>query len=148
MSRKGMIALALAVILVSAGAAGGAAFLVLRAVEGKPAAAAAKPAEGEQTKGKVVSLTRFLTDLADRDRRRYVDVTVSVLVEGEEAALALEEDMPEVRDAVLGYLRSQGAAELIGSVGKERLSAALEQVLGPLVPGGVRKVYITDMVVQ
>lgn len=146
MNRKGMIALALAVILASAGAAGGAAFLVLRAIEGNPAAT--KLTEGERAKGKVVTLSRFLTDLADRDRRRYVDVTMSVLVEGETAALALQEDMPEVRDAVLGYLRSQGASELIGSVGKERLAAALEQVLGPLVPGGVRKVYITDMVVQ
>jgi flagellar basal body-associated protein FliL len=146
MSRKTAVLLLFLAVIACAAAGAGGAWLALRFGPGMPRERPPEPvAEG---KGKIVVLPRFVTDLSDRERRRFVDVTVAVAVADEPSASALQSRMTEVRDAVLGYLRSQGAAELLGSAGKERLASALVQVVAPLVPGGVRKVYITDLLVQ
>lgn len=134
----------LGLLLVAGGAGAGGAYLT---VNWDRITAKSEPVPLE-SKGQLVPLPRFLTDLADRDRRRYVDVTLTLLVSDEAAAKDALAQMPVLRDTVLGFLRSQGAAELLGATGKERLGEALVQVVGPVVAGGVRRVYVTDLLIQ
>lgn len=151
MKRIALIAgVALGLVVLMAAAAGGAAYLVLQRVrpEGLAAAAPAPAPDAAADPGPVVKLPRFVTDLADRDRQRFVDVTLSIKVRDEQAARTAEELMPQVRDAVLGHLRGRTAAELAGAAGKDRLAEALTELLNGKLPGGVRRVYITDLLVQ
>lgn len=145
MKRVLLIVGILSLLLVAVGAGAGGAYLVMN---WEKIMAGPEPVPPPEAKGQLVPMPRFFTDLADRDRRRYVDITLTLLVKDEAVAKEVQEQMPVLRDAVLGYLRSQGAGELLGTAGKERLGEALVEVVSPVVDGGVRKVYVTDMLVQ
>lgn len=90
----------------------------------------------------------FVTDLADKDRLRYVDVSVSLAMRNERALETAKQLEPQIRDAILGQLRLRTAPELAGSAGKDDLSAALQSALSNLLGDGLVKVYITDLVIQ
>ncbi len=90
----------------------------------------------------------FVTDLADRDRPRYVDVTVALAMEDEAAVELAKQAEPQIRDLILSQLRVRQAQELAGAAGKDALARSLQQQLDRLLPGKVRRVFITDLVIQ
>jgi len=90
----------------------------------------------------------FVTDLADKDRLRYVDVTVTLAMRNQKALEKAEQLEPQIRDTILGQLRLRTAPELAGSAGKSDLAEALQNALSGLLGDGLVKVYITDLVIQ
>lgn len=141
------VSLALLGVVAVAGVAGGTAWWVVQR-GGVVAAAERPPALPEAANLVVVTMPHFLTDLADRDRPRFVDVTVALGVKDEKAKAKVQALLPAVRDAVLGHLRSLRAEDLAGATGKDRLASDLVGKLGTVTGGLVQRVFITDLVVQ
>lgn len=142
-----IVAVSLIALVGVAGVGAGSAYLVLR--RASPAAAAEAPApaaSAEEPDLVAVSLAKFVTDLADKDRPRYVDVTVVLALKSDKVKPKVEKAVPEIRDAILGHLRTLTASQLAGAEGKDRLAQSLQQVLNK--HQGIRKVLITDLLVQ
>ena len=138
MKTRGWV-LAAAVILVAAVAAGA---TYLLAGRGRGEAEA-------QPQTRLVRVGEILTNLADSDRPRYIQVNVDLEVEGERAARALEERMPEVRDQLIALLRATRYAEVQGAEGMARLAERMvERLNQQLREGRVRRVFFTSFVVQ
>ena len=118
----------------------------------RPAAAAAAPAETHTEEAEIelsfLKLKNFVTDLADKDRARYVDVTIAVGVKDEVALESVKKQETQIRDIILTQLRSRVAADLLGAAGKEKLAESLKEPLTKLLKESFKAVYITDLVVQ
>lgn len=152
MSRGLTIALVASVLVLALGVAGLASYVFLR-----PAATSAadptpaEPAPKATAKGEPLAflkLKNFVTDLADRDRLRYVDVTVALGLETEAAVEEAKKVEPQIRDLILSNLRSKKAEDLAGAAGKDRLAEELTQELGEVLHDLLKRVYVTDLVVQ
>lgn len=146
--KKGlMIGLVGAVAVLFVGVAGLGYYVFMR-----PAAAATAPAEthaeAADAELSFLKLKNFVTDLADKDRARYVDVTIAVGVKDEAAMESVKTKEPQIRDIILTQLRTRVAADLLGSVGKDRLAESLKEPLTKLLKENFKAVYITDLVVQ
>ncbi|HEY8347877.1 MAG TPA: flagellar basal body-associated FliL family protein [Symbiobacteriaceae bacterium] len=90
----------------------------------------------------------FVTDLADKDKVRYVNVSVSLAMKDQAALEEAKQMEPQIRDVILGQLRQRTAAELAGAVGKDDLANGLQSALRGLLGDRLVKVYITDLVIQ
>lgn len=90
----------------------------------------------------------FVTDLADKDRLRYVDLTIALAMKDEAAVEVAKKIEPQIRDKVLQQVRQQVAADFAGSAGKASLAETLQTALSELLKGQLVKVYVTDLVVQ
>lgn len=151
MSRGLMIALVSAVLVLALGVAGIAVyvFVVLpgqNAGGEKPAAMA--ETHSETRAGASVRLNKFVTNLADKDRIRYIDLSVALGVRAESDVAAIEEMEPEIRDAILSQIRNMTSQDLAGSEGKNRMAEAIQKGLASLLKERLVKVYVTDMVIQ
>ncbi|HWI65940.1 MAG TPA: flagellar basal body-associated FliL family protein [Symbiobacteriaceae bacterium] len=149
MSKGLKIGLVGAIVVLFLGVAGLAYMVLMRPA---PAAAATTTEHTEPSSEaahlEFLKLKNFVTDLADKDRARYVDVTVAVGLKdaaGLTEAKALEN---QVRDAILTQLRTRTAADLLGAPGKDKLAEAIKESLGKLLKDHLKAVYITDLVVQ
>ncbi|MFZ5826789.1 MAG: flagellar basal body-associated FliL family protein [Bacillota bacterium] len=152
MNRGLIIALVAAVLVLAVGVAGIAGYVFLL----MPKSAAAKaevPEKKEETKKapvevKVYKMTKFVTNLADTDRLRYIDVTIGLGLKSAESETFVKDTEPQIRDIVLRQIRSLTATELAGAQGADRLAQAIEQGLAEMLKDHMTKVYVTDMVVQ
>lgn len=153
MSRGLTIALVVSIMVLALGVAGLAAYVFLRPAALPQTTVASKPADHEEpdeneSELAFLSLKNFVTDLSDKDRLRYVDVTVTLAISNPVALEEAKKKDPQIRDTVLGLLRSRVAADLLGAAGKDRLAEELAKALQPVLKKSLKKVYITDMVVQ
>lgn len=150
MSRRLMVSLIAAIVAVAVGVAGLGVYIFFFSPMSSRGADA-KEAEAEEETlgtGEYLKLKNFVTDLADADRARYVDVTVALSMQDSSAADLAKKNEPQIRDIVLNELRTRTAAELAGAQGKEKLAAALETRLEPVLKERLKKVYVTDLVIQ
>lgn len=138
------------IVVVASAAAVVSSMLVLRNAEVGAEAAEAEAAEPEVERLQVVvALDPFITDLADRQRPRYLDVKISLVVAGEEEAAHVQDQQPFIRDVVLDVLRTQTAADLAGPGGKAHLTNAIGHALAETLGlAAVERILITDMMVQ
>lgn len=153
MSRKLTIGLIAAVAVLTLGVASLAAFVFMR-----PAAAAeVKIVEVEKkaeapTPLEFLALKNFVTDLADKERARYVDVTMQLGFRDAVDLAAAKKLEPQIRDIILGQLRTRVAADLAGATGKEKLAESLKvpltELLKSTAKNGLKGIFITDLVVQ
>ncbi len=93
-------------------------------------------------------LDEFVTNLADKDRLRYIKFSVALGLRSDNSEQIARDAAPQVRDVVLSQVRELTAADLSGADGKERLAQAIKNGLDGLLPGHVTRVYVTDMVIQ
>jgi flagellar basal body-associated protein FliL len=107
-----------------------------------------KGGSDEADAGAFLKLKNFVTDLADKDRLRYVDVSISLGLKDEKAVEEAKKIEPAIRDHILGQLRKMTSAELAGAQGKEKLAETLQKGLSELMRGQLKAVYVTDLVVQ
>ncbi|HYF93951.1 MAG TPA: flagellar basal body-associated FliL family protein [Symbiobacteriaceae bacterium] len=146
MNKKVTIALVAAVAILFLGVASLGYWVLMR-----PAAAVAAPAEHKEepeTELAFLKLKNFVTDLADKDRARYVDVTIAIGVKDEVALEAVKSKEPQIRDIILSELRARTAGDLMGAAGKDKLAASLKEPLTKLLKENFKAVFITDLVVQ
>lgn len=150
MNRGLMAALVAAVVILAVGVAGLAVY-VLRLESGGGAATggatAAVPAAPSVEKA-YYEMDKFVTNLADTDRLRYIQFSVALGLRSESSEEIAKEAEPQVRDVVLSQVRELTASDLSGANGKEVLAQTIKEGLDGILPGHVTRVYITDMVIQ
>ncbi len=100
---------------------------------------------------KIVELPPFIVNLADAEQARYLRMTVSLGVDGEEKAGEKPDQLfiTRVRNAMLAVLSNKKSEEILSLEGKtklrkELLSAAKAASENP----EVKAIYITDFIVQ
>lgn len=148
MNRGLLVALVAAVIVLAVGVAGLAVY-VWRFPPGSTATGGATAAPGQAAVEKAYyEMDKFVTNLADTDRLRYIQFSVALGLVSESAKETAQEADPQVRDVVLSKVRVLTAKDLSGADGKERLAQAIKEGLDAILPGHVTRVYITDMVIQ
>lgn len=148
-----LVALLLVLILGIAGLAGYVFFVMKPGAlpSAVPAAQVEKAAEEETKKGaepSFLKLKNFVTDLADKERLRYVDVAVAIAVTDDAALESAKKMEPQIRDVILSQLRSKVAGDLTGAAGKDKLAQELTEGLAPVLKKQLKKVYIVDLVIQ
>ena len=89
-----------------------------------------------------------MTNLADKDRLRYIKFSVALGLRTAESEQIAEGAAPQVRDVVLSQVRELTSSDLSGADGKERLAQTIKTGLDAVLPGHVTRVYVTDMVIQ
>lgn len=154
MNRGMQMALVAAILVLALGVAGLAAYVFLqpagaRGTVAKPAEAQnSSDAAGTAAESFFFKTKNFTTDLADKDRLRYADVTVALAMKDQAAVEAAKSAEPQIRDVILSQIRTRVAADLAGPAGKDKLAESLQKALSDLLKAQFKKVYVTDLVIQ
>lgn len=151
MSRTRNRALVAAVLLLSLGVAGLAAYTFFgpgRAEANSHELDQAEVPEPVAPELSFLTLEPFVTDLADRDRRRYLEVTVVLALKDEQSLEVARKMEPRIRDLILGQLRGSYAAELGGAQGKDQMVTQMRERLGEALKDRLEAVYITNLLVH
>lgn len=101
---------------------------------------------------KVIELPPFIVNLADTDNARYLRMTVSLGIGGEEGG---EEEKPDqlfmtrVRNAMLAVLAEKTSEQILSAEGKAKLrKELLKAAQAASEEPEVEAIYITDFIVQ
>ena len=128
---------------------GGGAYWVYATRFAPPPAAAAKPAP---PKSGIVAMEPFVVNLADDGGTRFLRLTLSLAVEGEEQAKEVEEDAvvkARIRSAILERLTLEHADHLVTPEGKAELKKEIaEQARHAAHDVKVTDVLFSEFVVQ
>jgi flagellar FliL protein len=145
-SSKGLIiGLVIGIVVAGGGAAG--AFLFLGRGPA-PASAAAKPAADEEP-GPVEKLPSFLVNLRDPATNRYLKATVELELGSDKDLERIKKYASKIRHEILLYLSNLTPADIQGEAGKQTiLSDLLARVKATYKAGEVKRVYLTEFVVQ
>ncbi len=101
----------------------------------------------ESAEVKEVALAKFVTNLADEGGA--VDVTLVLMVRSEKDAQRVEKLKNQIRDSILGILRTKKSVELKRPDGKDTLAKdVLTKANEMLGRDTVTRVLVTDMVTQ
>lgn len=139
--KRGLLLIVVAVVLVGGGFG---VFKILGRGGGESTEAAAAPRVVE-----TVEVGQFVTNLNDPVCDRYIQVTVQLEVEGTAAVSALSERHADVRDRILGVLRSSQYEDLLGAQGMTDLASQIRSSLSAVVPEQqLLNVFFTDFIVQ
>lgn len=148
MSRGLMIALVSAVLVLALGVAGIAVYVFV-VMPGQGSVEKVIVQETQTSKaGASVELKKFVTNLADTDRIRYIDLTVALGVKTAADKAEVEGMEPEVRHVILSQVRGMTSVDLSGASGKDKLAEAIKNGLADMLKDKLVKVYVTDMVIQ
>lgn len=91
----------------------------------------------------------FTVNLADSGQRRYLKATIALAYEKKNVAKELEQRKAQVRDLMIGTLRSKTADELAANETRELLRKQLvEEVNAVMTNGLVTDLYFVDFLVQ
>lgn len=124
------------------------------------AKAEGKEGEGKEGEGKgegkvvgsmgpMLKIPDFVIHLRNPEVDRYARMSFDIECYGESDKERLNQSLPKVRDAFIGYLSDRTVEDLRGSDGLSRTKDALQGRLRELVPEArVRALYISDFVVQ
>ena len=147
--KKLIIIVAVLVLVIGAGVG---AYLLLVGGEDEKISPEQQLAESEkQAKqvGPMVNIDSFIVNIMDDQESRYLKAKITVEVDGEEAAMELNQRMPQVKDAVLLLIGNKTFGELSDLQGKIQLRAELiNKINSILLKGKVKRIYFTDFVVQ
>lgn len=149
---KGKLFAILGVLVLVLVGGGGAAFWLMRT----PAEAkeAEKPQEKavDLTKAGIVKFEPFIVNLADPGAKRFLRVSVAIIVAEAEAAKHIEESevlRMQLRSQILDLLTTQTSDHVVTAEGKTELKTAiLEKAHETLAPAEVHDVIFSDFVVQ
>ncbi|MFZ6753145.1 flagellar basal body-associated protein FliL [Undibacterium sp. Dicai25W] len=149
-SKKKLIIIIAAAVLLLAGVGGGAAIFLSK----KHSANKEKEQKVEPAKAAAfLPLEPFTVNLQSEGGDKYLQVTMTLEVEGEEQANLIKANMPQVRSRLLLLLSSKEASEIISVEGKEKLvQEIIEKVSQPFAakaePQKIGAVYFTSFVIQ
>jgi flagellar protein FliL len=150
MSKGLTITLVTATLVLTVAVAGIGAYVFLfqptAAAEG--AAHTEEPVEAAHAEAFYLQPAAFLTNLADKERLRYINVSIALALKDEAALESAKKIEPQLRDVVLDHLRQKVAADFAGAEGKAKLAETLQAGLTQILKGSLTKVYVTDLVVQ
>jgi flagellar FliL protein len=138
-------------LLLVVGISGGAAYLVMKSVQpGTAEAATVSPSTINLAQGgKVITLKPFVTNLADADRPRYINVTFELVAQSDKEAQTLQQNLPVLRDSIVAILNTKKSMEVTGDAGANKLKSEIQEKLNGLLGGRyIQRVLVTDSAVQ
>jgi flagellar FliL protein len=151
-AQKKKLMVIIIVALVAVGAGAGVMWFVARGGGSHGAAAAEhKPAKLEPPV--FVAIDPFTVNLQQETGEQYLQTAFTLQVDGQEQAVVIKENMPQVRSRLLLLLSSKKASELASTEGKKSLSEEIvAQVSQPFGTGAppqkVTGVFFTSFIVQ
>lgn len=105
--------------------------------------------EEENAIGPLYTLDTMIVNLADHSGKRYLRVTMALELNDAEAETAIENRLPQIRDAILMILPTKNYGNISTTEGKIALrNEIMEKINGMLTKGQVTNIYFTEFVVQ
>ena len=99
--------------------------------------------------GILYPLDTFTVNLNSDAGRRYLKVTMSLELDGEELSLELDNKSPVLRDRVIRILTSKSLEEISSKKGKQKVSDQIMDTLNAMISDGeIRGIYFTEFVIQ
>ncbi|WP_294966791.1 flagellar basal body-associated protein FliL [Sulfurimonas sp.] len=99
--------------------------------------------------GILYPLDTFTVNLKSDAGRRYLKVTMSLELEGEELSLELDNKAPVLRDRIIRILTSKSLEEISSKKGKQKVSDQIMDTLNAMISDGqIQGIYFTEFVVQ
>jgi len=99
--------------------------------------------------GILYPLDTFTVNLKSDAGRRYLKVTMSLELEGEELSLELDNKSPVLRDKIIRILTSKTLEEISSKKGKQKVSKQIMDILNSMISDGqIRGIYFTEFVIQ
>ena len=99
--------------------------------------------------GILYPLDTFTVNLKSDAGRRYLKVTMSLELEGEELSLELDNKSPVLRDRVIRILSSKTLEEITSKKGKSKVSSQIMDTLNSMISDGeIQGIYFTEFVIQ
>ncbi|MCD6319831.1 MAG: flagellar basal body-associated FliL family protein [Candidatus Desulfofervidaceae bacterium] len=94
-------------------------------------------------------LEPFVVNLLDEGGRRYLKVSIDLILSSKKASKEMDERLPEVRDQIILCLSNKSFKEICDQTGKMHLREEIKRKLNELLASGqVIKVLFTEFVVQ
>ncbi|WP_324172755.1 flagellar basal body-associated protein FliL [Sulfurimonas sp.] len=91
----------------------------------------------------------FTVNLKSDAGRRYLKVTLSLELQGEELSLELDSKAPVLRDRIIRILTSKSLEEISSKKGKQKVSDQIMDTLNAMVSDGtIQGIYFTEFVIQ
>ena len=99
--------------------------------------------------GILYPLDTFTVNLKSDAGRRYLKVTMSLELEGEELSIELDANSPVLRDRVIRILTSKTLEEISSKKGKQKVSVQIMDTLNSMISDGrIDGIYFTEFVIQ
>ena len=99
--------------------------------------------------GILYPLDTFTVNLKSDAGRRYLKVTMSLELEGDELSIELDTNSPVLRDRVIRILTSKTLEEISSKKGKQKVSIQIMDTLNSMVSDGrINGIYFTEFVIQ
>jgi len=99
--------------------------------------------------GVLYPLDTFTVNLKSDSGRRYLKVTMSLELEGEELSLELDSKSPVLRDRIIRILTSKSLEEISSKKGKSKIETQIMDTLNAMIRDGqIKGIYFTEFVIQ
>ena len=99
--------------------------------------------------GILYPLDSFTVNLKSDAGRRYLKVTMSLELNGEELSMELDNKSPVIRDRIIRILTSKTLEEISSKKGKLKVSNQIMDTLNSMIADGqVKGIYFTEFVIQ
>jgi flagellar FliL protein len=99
--------------------------------------------------GILYPLDTFTVNLKSDAGRRYLKVTMSLELEGEELSLELDAKSAVLRDKIIRILTSKTLEEISSKKGKQKVSQQIMDTLNAMIRDGqIKGIYFTEFVIQ
>jgi flagellar FliL protein len=99
--------------------------------------------------GILYPLDTFTVNLKSDSGRRYLKVTLSLELEGEELSLELDAKTAVLRDRIIRILSSKTLEEISSKKGKQKVSQQIMDTLNSMISDGqIKGIYFTEFVIQ
>ena len=99
--------------------------------------------------GILYPLDTFTVNLKSDAGRRYLKVTMSLELEGEELSLELDAKSPVLRDRIIRILTSKTLEEISSKKGKAKVTSQIMDSLNAMISDGqIKGIYFTEFVIQ
>ncbi len=99
--------------------------------------------------GTLYPLDTFTVNLKSDAGRRYLKVTLSLELEGEELSLELDAKTAVLRDRIIRILSSKTLEEISSKKGKSKVENQIMDTLNSMISDGrIKGIYFTEFVIQ
>lgn len=99
--------------------------------------------------GTLYPLDTFTVNLKSNTDRRYLKVTMSLELEGENLSVELDAKSAVLRDRIIRILTSKTLEEISSKKGKEKVSQQIMDALNAMLSKGkIKGIYFTEFVIQ
>ena len=99
--------------------------------------------------GILYPLDTFTVNLKSDAGRRYLKVTMSLELEGDEISMELDAKTAVIRDRVIRILSSKTLEEISSKKGKAKVSSQVMDTLNAMISDGyIKGIYFTEFVIQ